>query len=301
MPVFRFALIAGVSVLALTACTGKANPVPPPPVAVAPAAAPISVAPTATVAPMVPLSSLEVPIDPASVAARLSRLEDDVAGMKGQLSQMGPVLEKMPALQSKLGELVTELQRIDARVASAKAHADTLVVPEEKPETQAAMTLVPPPAPVEPGTKPAAPASKASKAIPMKPILDEKPKVKPASKAEPSKKTAAVTGVRVGNDADKTRLVLDTVTKTSFTYDLDNTEKILIVDLSAPDFTAPMTAEFAKSPLIAAYTAQKNNDQYRLVLQLRTPVKVAGAQNLNPNGDKGDRIVIDLVKAPLKE
>lgn len=252
--------------------------------------------------------------DEAGIYARLSRLENDVASMKGQISQIAPALEKMPDLQVKLSELVTELRNLDARVGAASAHAQDLPVPANKP-----MAL----APVEPTVKPApakglmTPTVSSSEQVAV-PKPQEKAEVKKtkaipmksadAPKAETHKdetKAAAaiddnatrIQQVRVGDYPDKTRIVLDISKRANFTYDLDNTEKLLIVEVDAVAWNAAAGADFAKSPIVASYTAQAtDNGKYRLILQLRQPVKLLRAQALPPNADKGDRIVLDLAK-----
>lgn len=319
----RYLMMA--SMIALVGCSvGKAQPVP--------ASAAQPVATTAAPGAIAPApATTAITNDDAAIYARLSRVESDVAGMKDQMSQMGPLLQKMPALQDKLSELVTELQRIDERVASAQEHAATLqqpapvIVPQSKP-----VELKPAPTP-EPTVKPAPakglvtpatssseelltahptptpatkPASKV-KGIPMKSATVEKPADKTEKKeitkvlgTTEAKGAPAVQAVRIGDDAQKTRLVLDLTQKTPFTYDLDNNEKILIIDMDASAWTAAPGASFAKSPLVASYTAQAvDGGKYRLVIQLKEAVKVQTAQALLPNGEKGDRIVFDLVKA----
>jgi hypothetical protein len=249
------------------------------------------------------------------VMARLSKVEGDVALMKGQIGQMGPVLEKMPALQDKLGELVTELQRIDQRVASARAHADKLEMPpaaklDPAPlATPSTLVVTPIPQPVE---KPA--PTKALKAPLMAPIFDG-PKSNPVSSSQSSKsiplkaatppkgltteakKTdgVVVRNVRLGQEPNRTRLVLDVSQKTNFAYDLDNSEKIMIVEVDAKSWVAAPGASFGNSDLIAGYTSQSlENGRYRLIVQLKKPVKVLSTTQLPPNGDKSDRVVIDL-------
>lgn len=261
-----------------------------------------------------PASSTNLTVD-----QRLARLEADVAGVKSQMVLVRPILEKMPALQDKLGELVDELQRIDARVAAAQAHVETLppttavVEPMPAPFKPAKMTPIVEPAPVkvtakpapvktiEPLKKPVEVASSLAKAepAPVAPVAAAKgEETKPAPVvAAPTADVSVPTlqHIRVGDDAGKTRLVLDMNKKVPYTYDLDNTEKILIIDVDAHAVSAVKSATFDKSPLISSYAAEVGSDgKARVVLQLRRAVKVMATSTLPPNGDKGDRVVIDL-------
>jgi hypothetical protein len=259
-------------------------------------------------------------------------------------------LEKMPALQDKLGELVTELQRIDARVAAAQAHVAALPsAPTVSSEPVAApfkpaakMTPImdgPKPAP-KPAPAPASvPALKIppASAMPTKPVVEAPPVPAPVPASAPSatpapavkapvatpavapQSTPATTpvpataptsmpaasapkpatptllAVRVASDADKTRLVLDTSEKVTYQYDLDNLEKILMIDVATPAVSAVANAVLTNTPLIASYTAQSvPGGKTRLIVQLSQPIQVVNASVLPPNGDKGDRIVFDL-------
>ena len=90
-------------------------------------------------------------------------------------------------------------------------------------------------------------------------------------------------------------MVFDVSRKTPYTYDLDNSEKIMIVDVDAPALQTSPTAQFIKSPLVASYAAQAiSGGKTRVVLQLRAPVKLITSQALPPNGEKTDRVVLDL-------
>lgn len=297
-------LCACASVLTLSACAGgKAKAVD--------SHAPMTMPTVNAVSP--PLT----PEQQAGMYARLARLEQDVSGIKSQMTQVGPILEKMPALQDKLSELVTELQKIDARVAAAQGQIQNLptpvvATPAPAPVKPYERAMPPPVTSVpEPVAKPAAPKGLVAVPVTAAPTPAAKPATRkvipekaaapaPAAKADPAPAAqhngqAAVRQIRVGDDADKTRVVLDLSRKVPFIYDLDNAEKILIVDIDAPEFAAAAGASFAKSPLVASYTAQAvAGGKSRVIFQLRAPVDILRSQSLPPNADKGDRIVLDL-------
>lgn len=239
------------------------------------------VPPTMDVAPTPALHANEE----AGIYARLARLENDVASMKGQIGRIAPALEKMPDLQTRLGELVAELKNLDARIDATRPHtmAD---MPGVKPAVKPALAkgLVTPV--ITTSEQTLHPAAKPAKIIPLK---SQEP-VRPAPEQE-----IKIQQVRVGDYPDKTRIVLDLTQKAAYTYDLDNVEKLLIVEVDASAWTAAAGADFAKSPIVASYTAQAtDNGKYRLILQLRQAVNVLRSQALPSNGDKGDRIVLDL-------
>jgi hypothetical protein len=336
-----FLLLATASTLVLSACTSDSIPSPmagsgastPPPAQTASAVPPGSVMnqtnvpgsqnglPPATDLLNAPMSTVAKTPD---VETRLTRLEIDVEVMKGQIQLVRPILEKMPALQDKLSELVSELQRIDARVAATKSNAD--MMPEvrsgkepssEKPmkAANAPTTAVPSPmtkpapkmAPIISPTlkKPDAPAtthseqkelSKSAHSVSNTSIVTPSPEMAATSSltTPPSKGLMAV---RVGEDMEKTRVVLDVGGPAAFQYDLDNTEKIMIIDLNIPVANAGM-GEFDKSPLVASYSTQSiAPNKSRVILQLRAPVQVLKTSTLPPNADKPDRVILDLIPA----
>lgn len=358
---YFYALVGTVSVLALSSCGGGADPAPtvinnaPPPLAMT------------TPSPLLAAPSMSTTSSSFDVEARLARLETDVGGIKSQMSLVRPILEKMPALQDKLGELVTELQRIDARVAAAQAHIQALpptpptsvvpldapfkpmpkmapiVEPAPKPITKAPVTkptVVPPPAvktvvttatpvpaiaPLTPPTAPiiTTPAAPTPAAYPARPSLAQVPVTAPvvtsvpasaapvsttpvsavSPKPEPTAPVApagapasqVLQQIRIAGDQDKTRLVLDVSSKSVFTYDLDNKEKVLMIDVAVPNSTAVSNATLQQVPLVGSYNVQSiEGGKTRVIVQLTEAVKILATSSLPPIGDKGERIVIDL-------
>ncbi len=343
-----FLLLATASVLALAACAGDSvspqtaptSPVPAHDAIAAPGAvtmipptngnpAALTSMPPATDLLNAPMSTMAKTPD---VESRLTRLETDVEVIKGQVQLVRPLLEKMPALQDKLSELVAELQRIDARVAAAKS--DTRDMPDVKSEPAHAMPAPFKPAPkmspiISPAQKPTAPLSAHKKTSAVPPSLTPPksgqvitPATTNAGAPPPSAPTPTTTmsttststtalpmitpttqkgilAVRVGDDTEKTRIVIDIGAPTEFQYDLDNGEKILIIDLNTP-VTSAMVGQFDKSPLVASYSTQAiTPDKSRLILQLRTAIKVLKTSTLPPSDGKNDRIILDLVPAQL--
>lgn len=110
---------------------------------------------------------------------------------------------------------------------------------------------------------------------------------------------AAVKRLRMGQHPGKTRLVLDLNKKPSFSYDLDNSEKLLLVDISGARWDAAAKKSMAKHPLVAAYSTHDNGSGgTMLVLELKKPVKVTMSTAMKPNPKAGGyhRIVMDLAK-----
>ncbi len=105
-----------------------------------------------------------------------------------------------------------------------------------------------------------------------------------------------VTGVRVGEHPGKTRLVLDLSGPASkYTADLDNDEKILLVDLPATSWSGASSKVFSNSPVLKSYSAQSvEGGGTRLAIELKRAVKVSLSAAMKPNAVHGHRVVFDL-------
>ncbi len=109
---------------------------------------------------------------------------------------------------------------------------------------------------------------------------------------------AAVTGLRFGEHSDKTRLVFDTSDNVAFSYDLDNNERILMINLPGTGWMGSQQMQISGSPMVQSYNVVPDNaGGHQAVIQLRQRARVLWAQALRPGGPQGHRIVLDL--APM--
>ncbi|MCF8495655.1 MAG: hypothetical protein K9G62_03200 [Alphaproteobacteria bacterium] len=115
----------------------------------------------------------------------------------------------------------------------------------------------------------------------------------------PTAGSAFVTGVRAGEHPDRMRLVFDLSAKTPYTADLDNAEKILVVELPEAGWqSSATTGAFGKNSVFGSYKVDPyNNGRGRIfVMQLRRETKIL-SQNLLPGLSKNTaRLVIDVQK-----
>lgn len=111
-----------------------------------------------------------------------------------------------------------------------------------------------------------------------------------------------VTTLRVGEHPGKTRIVLDITGgkggKIIHSVDLDNGEKILVIEIPSAAWSAPATRSFAGAPLIASYKADQNaSGGTLLIFQLKAPAKIVyQGQMAGADSSHGGRIIIDLAK-----
>jgi hypothetical protein len=138
------------------------------------------------------------------------------------------------------------------------------------------------------------------KATPVKsmPVV-QKPTRKPAYTASiPAPITGGplrVTGVRLGDATDHTRLVFDTSGPTTLTSELDNQEKLLLLTLPKTAWDAARTRSFAGDKRLEGYQVMSGTGpDTQIVFTLRNPVTLGAAVALPPSGSRGHRIYIDL-------
>lgn len=195
---------------------------------------------------------------------RLEALEDSVASLRSEFNAL------LPAIR----ELIEAGKASRISVASGAPEPPT-------PKTAPAPVVHAPPKPTEaPAAVSPAPA-KAPSVIAQTPAATE---------------TLHVTGVRIGIHPDRTRIVLDLSGPAKFQTDLDNTEKLLLVDLPETLWKAPENQTTGGKSLVSSYSSQGAHEGKgaTAVFQLTGPVKILSASPLRPEGKSGHRIVIDL-------
>lgn len=135
------------------------------------------------------------------------------------------------------------------------------------------------------------PAATSSAALPIQTSL-------PSPNVENGSADTFVRNIRFGEHQDKTRLVLDTNDQVAFSYDVDNKEQLLVIDLPQTGWRGSEAMDIANSPLVSSYSVVSDGKGgHQLVMQLKQPSQVLWAQALLPGGPQGHRIVIDL--API--
>lgn len=103
-------------------------------------------------------------------------------------------------------------------------------------------------------------------------------------------------GIRLGEDGGKTRLVIDLSGSVTHRTDLDNDEKILMIEIPNAGWTAPVSKALSSS-VVQSYTTQplENGKGTRLIVTLKKPANILLDKELPPEAtNKNYRLVIDL-------
>lgn len=321
MPTKNFkSLVLSMSVLALAACSGSNETRPQPKTAAPmppieemdmamekPAPQPLPLSQSDTVTPVGALAAPADPLAPAvtapppvalapaeSVEARMQRLEQNVDSLRADYNRIMPAFASLNTTNDRIQTLLDEIEKETGK-RPAVADSSTPVLKQTTASVVAA-PAAPAPGAVSKATVPVPAKVEVAPAETAKEAADVKPAAAPTASAESVSST--VKGVRIGEHATKTRLVFDLSAKSKpdFNYDLDNTEKLLLVTLPASGWSGPETGKpSASSPLVQGWSVQKGSDGgSTLAVQLKKGAKVLSTEYLAASGKDGPRLVVDI-------
>lgn len=237
---------------------------------------------------------------------RIAELEQEIGALRNDMNMMMPALTRLAGLESNASAALNDIQPAAGGVQGGEVpriHRNYMQAAEiaaDNPEIEMDQPVdaVPAPVPLTPTARvqpvPPPPAAVQPSVQPVSPVPQ------PAAYTPPAINVAAVQGVRLGNhETGKTRMVFDVSKASTFTYDVDNTEKILVIEIPSTVWNAgPVTRNFMENPLVKSLAASPNGQGgTRIVVQLLAPAKVLWSQSIPPAGLQGDRIVLDLAGA----
>jgi N-acetylmuramoyl-L-alanine amidase len=109
----------------------------------------------------------------------------------------------------------------------------------------------------------------------------------------------SVMDIRIGEHPGKTRIVLDASGKAAFTADLDNQEKILVIEISGVGWSAAMQQTLSASPLVSSYRVETmDGGGTMLIVQLKRAAVISYKGTMDDAATGGQRLIIDLTAAP---
>lgn len=249
---------------------------------------------------------------------RIAELEQEIGALRNDMNMMMPALTRLAGLERNASVALNDIQPAAGGVQGGEVpriHRNYIQATElaaDNPEIEmdqpvyAAPQTAPVPAPAPVPLTPTARVQPAPVPVPAPPVAVQPtvqaaaPVAQPAAYTPPAINVAAVQGVRLGNhETGKTRMVFDVSKASTFTYDVDNAEKILVIEIPSTVWNAgPVTRNFMENPLVKSLAASPNGQGgTRIVVQLSAPAKVLWSQAIPPAGLQGDRIVFDLAGA----
>ncbi len=209
-----------------------------------------------------------------SESERLDRLERAVQDLRHEFDMTMPSIKRLMAVEGDIQELIVELRKM--------SEDPSLASPAPRKRTPASI-----PQPVTREPQPLRPDPVAEKPTP--------PKTYQNKSAPPVQNgTASVYDIRIGEHPGKTRIVLDTNAKMDFSTDIDNGEKIMIIELPNAGWSARESQSFAKSSFISSYKVEPSGDGQMVIFQLKREARISYQQEIGSANGSGRRIVIDL-------
>ncbi len=210
----------------------------------------------------------------ANTDQRFDRLENAVLDLRREFESFKPAIVRLVAVEADIQDLIEQL---DVLLQTDPAPA---------PVTQAPMPLKP------------APQIEVQDTPEVEAEAEPQPSPTPA-KAKPTVNTSGpvtVSSLRIGEHSDKLRLVMDVNKKTDFKFDLDNQERILIIELPNAQWSAAPQKSFGKSPLLNSYSTESINDGAgtRVIMTLKKSTTLMKSQALPPGSNPYYRIYADL-------
>jgi hypothetical protein len=190
---------------------------------------------------------------------RVLRLEKRVDGMDRDFKQLLPPLKKLIVPGDELNVAIADIESRQAQESPMPEINERIIVTDYTKQPGSLQNSAP------------------SVTVPV---------ITPASEATPAAPMngPTITDIRVGEHSGKTRLVLDASGPVTFKYDLDNNEKLLLIELTGAGLSAPAQKNFANSAFLNAYTAQANGNGITLALELKKPAKIMSSATLAPDG-----------------
>ena len=210
--------------------------------------------------------------------ARFDRLETAVTDMRREFEAVKPAIVRLVAVEDDMQALLKQLETL---VQNPPAPVDAVMIETPLPEDIAS------PAPaVQSVSSTLTPAAEV-----MPAPLAAQPETIPVT-APQNNNMIHGQGLRIGEHANMTRLVIDLSGAVKYSYDLDNAENLLLIELPGADWTAAQTETLKKSPLVQSWTIQpmENGQGSRLIINLHKAVKVVKDSALSGPA----RIVFDL-------
>ena len=199
---------------------------------------------------------------------RLDRLERAVQDMRNEFARVEPSITKLMGLEGEIQTLIGELQQINNE-------GSLPVMAPENPKVMAAGPMT---------------------AKPMKPAAVSAAKKTYQKKAAPpvSNGKASIYDIRFGEHSNRTRIVMDSNAKTGFNVDIDNNEKIAVIDLPQAGWSTTKSKSLAKSNFVKSYTVESSGEGHILILQLKRNAKVTYKDDLKSTTGNSRRLVLDL-------
>ncbi len=228
---------------------------------------------------------------------RFNRVESAVKDLRKEFDGYKPSIVRLAAVESDIQNLIKELEVLLQETPTPQQ--PTSLTPgfenAQLQVTQLDDRDIPPP------ENP--PSYNAESALAAAPTGTKAPtRAPPPQKEKPPPKKVVHKGsvaqnLRVGEHADKLRVVIDTNKKFKYSIDIDNEEKLIIVEIPDAKWVGKNNLKFSVSKLLDSYTIEpiNNNKGTMIIIALKKATSILQKNSLTPDKTSPyHRIYFDL-------
>ncbi len=226
---------------------------------------------------------------------RFNRVENAVVDLRKEFEAYKPSIVRLAAVESDIQNLIKELE-IMLQETPTPQQPTSLV--KETESAQLEVTQLPPQK-----AAPAKPVSITNKVL-SQPISKPPPLLKPPTE-KPKKAPSPVKtysgdvaqNLRIGEHAGKIRIVIDTNKKFNYSIDIDNDEKLIIVEIPDAKWVGKNSIKFNNRKLLDSYTVESinNGKGTMIIMSLKQTTTILQKSSLTPDKTSPyHRIYFDL-------
>ncbi len=227
---------------------------------------------------------------------RFERVENAVIDLKKEFEVYKPAIVRLAAVESDIQNLIKELEVV---LQETPAQQPPMYLSSGNETAEATLNVqqitpqpLPPPDEIVKAPK-ARPPDKVQAKPNTPPNINKKPPPKTPVKQF---KDSVALNFRIGVHSDKVRIAFDTNKKTPFNIDLDNYEKLLIVELPEARWEGKKYISVKDSKLFESINIESTGDNSSMIiLSLKKDTKILQKRSLSPDTSGGYyRIYFDL-------
>lgn len=216
---------------------------------------------------------------------RFDRVEDAVVDLRNEFDVYKPAIVRLAAVEADIQNLIKELEVVLQETPAQQPPLDLSGNAEPALNVGQLDPAPKPPPKVADAPKTSPPQQQAKKKPPTAVAVKETPP--PAPKTKTFSGSAAL-NFRVGEHADKVRLAFDANKKITFNIDIDNDEKLLIVEIPDARWEGKDSQKFANSKLLESMSVESIGENgTMLIITLKRSAQILQKKILSPDKSSG--------------
>lgn len=231
---------------------------------------------------------------------RLDRVENIIVDVLKDYESIKPTISRLAEVESDIQSLVSELETLlqNEAVYTSSQMGSSQIQSKAMPHSHTE-----PPSHNKPVAAQAAPLelhTSNSKQKPPKAAATKAKTMSPSQKLSQSSSASlslqGLKGIRAGQHKDKVRLVFDIAQKARFKSDIDNQERILVIEFEGIKSIQELNKTLAGISLIKSYNiySVQNGQNTQVVFSLSKATQILEQNLLPPGSSPHYRVFIDL-------